>query len=132
MIIERKLRRLEGSKKKELTSGCVVDDLSEARENQMRQLIGETEGTGVSRCPQDPLESTSTRMPQQLTEEGISNGREESLPCHCIWLCSVCHAIQRMTCRGASVEITNTKHREESAFLLDCDELGQTWEEQDA
>ena len=121
-----------------MISRCIVNDLSEYRR---RQLISNDEvtSTGTLCSPSDPWnypesvsDATHKRRPQVSTEDDTrSEGVETGLrsPCHWIWLCFICHSIRKVLCRSASVENTNAGCLEESACLIDCDELGLTWEE---
>ena len=144
---EKKLGKLEGSNKK-LTSRDVIASLSEAREDHMRQLISDP---GITR-PQDhsaglydpwkphnssTTSTTPTDMPQFELEDPLEGHAEihQRSPWGWKQLCCLCCSTRQVaysrTGQGTTIAeqpLTSLTPEEESAFLLDCDELGLTWE----
>ena len=116
----------------------------------MRQLMSDT---GASRSittshgqeglydPWRPY-NTSTitareNAPQLFEQEDPLEGHLEisqQSPVGCKWLCCSCCSTRRVTYTRTSQgttcaeQLTSLTPEEESAFLLDCDELGLTWE----
>ena len=148
---EKKLGKLEGTNKTKLTSKDVLASLSEAREDHMRQLISNTEATSTSSNQTtgtthslsthvyDPwrthsVSNTTTANTQNEHKDALEGHIEIAQQQHSRnwrWLCCTCCSNQRVTYRRAvhgNVEpLTSLTSEEESAFLLDCDELGLTW-----
>lgn len=150
---EKKLGKLEGSNKRKLTSRDVISSLSEAREDHMKQLMSNTGPATTSASeshlydPWKPHTSTSSsthvNTPQLFEQEEdrleghVHFDNSQQSPrnrgwkrfCCCCWspqAVAYSRANQRIT--SADEALTSLTPEEESAFLLDCDELGLTWE----
>ena len=146
---EKKLAKLEGTNKAKLTSKDVLTSLSEACEDHMRQLLSNTEATSTSLSrnnlsadlcePWKIHSTTAANVPHKEHEDiiHIENHIEiaqQQCPRNWRWLCCTCCSSQRVTYsravqRTSTVEqpLTSLTPEEESAFLLDCDELALTW-----
>ena len=145
---EKKLGKLEGSNKRKLTSRDVISSLSEAHEDHMRQLMNDT-GTSVqdpSAYLYDPWKpynasaptNTDGNTPKHFEDKDLEDGhleiRQQSPSgwkylC-CSWCSTQTVAYSRASRRITSGDkpLTSLTPEEEHAFLLDCDELGLTWE----
>ena len=145
---EKKLAKLEGTNKAKLTSKDVLTSLSEACEDHMRQLLSNTEATSTSLSrnnlsadlcePWKIHSTTAANAPYNEHEDDIVEGHieiaQQQCPRNWRWLCCTCCSSQRVTYsravrRTLTIEqpLTSLTPEEESAFLLDCDELGLTW-----
>ena len=142
---EKKLGYLQGTNKAKLTSKDVLVSLSEAREDHMRQLLSNTAATSTN-LSQNNLCSEPWRMHNNtvanmlhvkhndIVIEGHIEISQQQRPRTWRWLWCTCYSKQQDTDRGtvrtfSSVEqpLASITHEEESACLLDCDELGLTW-----
>lgn len=142
---EKKLGKLQGTNKAKLTSKDVLASLSEAREDHMRQLLSNTEATSTNLI-QNNLCSEPWRMHNNTVAnmlrvehddtviEGHIEIAQQQYPRTWRWLWCTCCSKQQDTYSGtvrmfSSVEqpLASLTHEEESACLLDYDELGLTW-----
>ena len=142
---EKKLAKLEGTNKAKLTSKDVLTSLSEACEDHMRQLLSSTEATSTSLSqnnlsaqlcePWKIHSTTAANAPHKddIVEDHIEITQQQC-PRNWRWLCCTCCSNQRVTYsravqRTSTIEqpLTSLTSEEESAFLMDCDELGLTW-----
>ena len=111
----------------------------------MRQLISNTEAeTTTYSSSTDLYDPWRTHSGSSTAANTLQNEHEDVLESHVEiaqqqhprnwrWLCCTCCSNQQVTYRRAIQRISNVEPltsltpEEESAFLLDCDELGLTW-----
>ena len=115
---EAKLGKLQGSDKQQLTSKDIINSITEARDDHMRQFLT-TEATN------DPWMSSPTSIRNEYADFEVAEVSRGEQKYPIVWGCCCCG--QRGRPSYARARRTQSLD-EENVCLVDCDELNLAWQ----